>query len=263
MSWFLHLKEVCYVWCCVRLSSVLILCSSCPAESKAVYLFLRSPVYYLEYFSCADLNWTDTVSVWIYVILKYQCHQDLSKVQNWDINNWHGVNKNQGKARELCASIVGLCSDHIVLLHEEKAFIKLTNPISEPSFYSPCLCFSASVCLYFSAAQGRNFFDLELWLLSSSLLLSHLHEDTSLLCLCWGLPLCRRRKEGLREEDGEAWGLRKQHFNAAITTWKLLCFGTDSISACIISFKSLFSVVLASSQSCSFLHLLLCSSVRV
>lgn len=149
---------------------------------------------------------------------------------------------------------------HTVLLREEKAFIKTRNPISEPSFYSLCLCFCASVCIYFSAAQGRNFFDLGLWLLSSWLLLSGLHEDTSLLCLCWGLALCRKRKEGLREEDGEAWGLRKQHFNAAIRTWKLLCFGTDRISACISSFKSLFSGVLASSQSCSFLHLLLCSS---
>lgn len=102
VSWFLHLKEVCYGWCCVRLSSVLILCSSCPAESKAVYLFLRSPVYYLEYLSCADLNWTEAVSIWIDVILKYKCHQDLSKAENWDINNWRGVNKNQGKALVSC-----------------------------------------------------------------------------------------------------------------------------------------------------------------
>lgn len=34
--------EVNYVWCCIRLSSVLILCSSCPTESKAVWLFLTT-----------------------------------------------------------------------------------------------------------------------------------------------------------------------------------------------------------------------------
>lgn len=153
---------------------------------------------------------------------------------------------------ECCASIGWLCPDHIVLLREEKAFIKTTNPISTLNHSSAHHTF-VSLPVFVSTSQLLReetslTWGCGYWVVCCFLLIS-MKIQACFACaevLLW----CMKGKEGLRRRIGKPGGsessvstLPSQHRNC-------YAFG-------------LTAPVLASSQSCSFLHLLLCSSVVV
>lgn len=155
---------------------------------------------------------------------------------------------------ECCASIGWLCPDHIVLLREEKAFIKTTNPISTLNHSSAHHTF-VSLPVFVSTSQLLReetslTWGCGYWVVCCFLLIS-MKIQACFACaevLLW----CMKGKEGLRRRIGKPGG-SESSVSTAITTQKLLCFRVDCTS---VGFQSvlLFSASIAMLICCSVVH---------